>query len=325
DAVDRVRPRLARHRRRRLLAREPVADSVRGRSAAAHPPGAARAAARGAGADGSKDGPVQRPALLDGADRRAGSRAALRPPGIAFLRAINNPYGHLVGDEVLGGVADVSRDELRDYDAPARFGGEEFAILLPETSYEHALDIAERIRKAVADRVFDFEDAREPVSVTVSMGVASFPEDGRTPNELVHRADLAGYRAKLQGRNRVQGARSEPLLIPADRAPRLVALPPVSAVETPRERRHRNVRVSVERRRTARPDRQGLRRLVQRLMSDRPTLDRTPASQLREAAETIRAQNVLLSEANQLLRQRSTAAMESLSATIDARDAYTAG
>ncbi len=147
--------------------------------------------------------------------------ASLIMADLDLLRDINNKHGHLVGDEVLAGVADIFREELRDYDVPARFGGEEFALLLPETGYDQALAIAERIRRAVAQRVFDPENAGEPVRVTISMGVACFPGDGKTPNELVHHADLAVYRAKLQGRNRVLGAAAEELLVRADRAPRL--------------------------------------------------------------------------------------------------------
>src|SRR5581483_10390203 len=69
-----------------------------------------------------------------------------------LLRDINNSYGHLAGDAVLKGIAEVFRQELRHYDVPARFGGEEFSILLPETPPEQAMEIAERIRRAVAER-----------------------------------------------------------------------------------------------------------------------------------------------------------------------------
>src|SRR6266511_5727154 len=134
-------------------------------------------------------------------------------------------YGHLAGDTVLQGIAEVFRAHLRHYDVPARFGGEEFAILLPETSPEQAFEIAERIRRTVAERAFDVETSSEPIHATVSIGVAGFPKDGTDANELIHQADLAVYRAKLQGRNRVLGASSEPLLVPADRSARLVAVP----------------------------------------------------------------------------------------------------
>jgi diguanylate cyclase (GGDEF)-like protein/putative nucleotidyltransferase with HDIG domain len=165
-----------------------------------------------------------------------------------LLRDINNSYGHLAGDAVLKGIAEIFRAELRHYDVPARFGGEEFSILLPETTPEHALEIAERIRKAVADRTFDVETSSEPIRATVSIGVAGFPKDGTDANELIHQADLAVYRAKLQGRNRVLGASSEPLLVPAERTSRLMAvpedgdhvapLPPVPDQRPAEDRRH---------------------------------------------------------------------------------------
>src|SRR5207237_1330912 len=164
-----------------------------------------------------------------------------------LLRDINNSYGHLAGDAVLKGIAEVFRAQLRHYDVPARFGGEEFSILLPETPPDQALEIAERIRRAVAERTFDVETSSEPIRATVSIGVAGFPKDGVDANELIHQADLAVYRAKLQGRNRVLGASTEPLLMPAERQTRLVAvpedgehvvpLPGAIKIEPPEERR----------------------------------------------------------------------------------------
>jgi diguanylate cyclase (GGDEF)-like protein/putative nucleotidyltransferase with HDIG domain len=142
-----------------------------------------------------------------------------------LLRDINNTYGHLAGDAVLQGIAEVFRSQLRHYDVPARFGGEEFAILLPETPPEQAFEIAERIRRTVAARTYDVETSSEPIRATVSIGVAAYPRDGADANELIHQADLAVYRAKLQGRNRVLDASSEPLLLPEKRQGRLVAVP----------------------------------------------------------------------------------------------------
>ena len=112
-----------------------------------------------------------------------------------LLRDINNNYGHLAGDAVLKGIAEVFRAQLRHYDVPARFGGEEFSILLPETPPEQALEIAERIRRAVADRHFDVETSSEPIRVTVSIGVAGYPKDGTDPNEL----DPPGRPRRLPG------------------------------------------------------------------------------------------------------------------------------
>jgi diguanylate cyclase (GGDEF)-like protein/putative nucleotidyltransferase with HDIG domain len=165
-----------------------------------------------------------------------------------LLRDINNTYGHLAGDAVLQGIAEVFRAQLRHYDVPARFGGEEFAILLPETPPEQAFEIAERIRRTVAESSFDVETSSEPIRATISIGVAGYPRDGADANELIHQADLAVYRAKLQGRNRVLDASSEPLLMPEKRHGRLVAvpeegdhvvpLPPAVEAAPPHERRH---------------------------------------------------------------------------------------
>jgi diguanylate cyclase (GGDEF)-like protein/putative nucleotidyltransferase with HDIG domain len=172
-----------------------------------------------------------------------------------LLRDINNTYGHLAGDAVLRGIADVFRQELRHYDVPARFGGEEFSILLPETPPDEAFEIADRIRRAVAARFFEVETSSEPIRVTISMGIASFPRNGDDMNELVHQADLAVYRAKLQGRNRVLDATDEPLLAQADkRGPRPVALDsPAEEVGGSREAPVEVAATDVERRQAARP------------------------------------------------------------------------
>jgi diguanylate cyclase (GGDEF)-like protein len=126
-----------------------------------------------------------------------------------LLRKINNSYGHLAGDAVLLGVANVFRAELRPYDVAARFGGEEFAVVLPETEFEEALAIAERIRHAIEDQPFRRHGSDDPVPATLSLGVSSFPQHAQDSDELVHQADLALYRAKALGRNRVCGATAE--------------------------------------------------------------------------------------------------------------------
>jgi diguanylate cyclase (GGDEF)-like protein/putative nucleotidyltransferase with HDIG domain len=179
--------------------------------------------------------------------RRLEKPLSLIMADLDLLRDINNTYGHLAGDAVLKGIATIFRAELRAYDVPARFGGEEFSILLPETSPETALEIAERIRRAVAESAFEVETSSEPIRATVSIGVAGFPKDATDTNELIHQADLAVYRAKLQGRNRVLSASGEPLLIKtersnrlvavADNADRVVALPPAADTRPAEERR----------------------------------------------------------------------------------------
>jgi diguanylate cyclase (GGDEF)-like protein len=127
-----------------------------------------------------------------------------------LLRNTNNTFGHLAGDAVLRGVGDIFRAQVRTHDVPARFGGEEFAIILPETSPEQALELAERIRRAVAVRSFRAETSTKPLQATISLGVSSYPRDAADPTQLVHRADLAVYRAKVLGRNRVVDAADAP-------------------------------------------------------------------------------------------------------------------
>ncbi len=158
--------------------------------------------------------------------RRSGQPLSVIMADLDLLREINNTYGHLAGDAVLTGVADIFRRELRQHDLAARFGGEEFSILLPGTGIEEALEIADRIRRIVAARPFEVETSAEPVHATISMGVACYPRDGLEPSALVHQADLAVYRAKLQGRNRVLGAGLDPLGEPASESPSLVIPPP---------------------------------------------------------------------------------------------------
>ncbi len=119
-----------------------------------------------------------------------------------LLRNINNTYGHLAGDIVLQGVAAIIKNGLRENDLGARFGGEEFGMVLPDTEENEALAVAERIRKQVKDARFEVPTSEHPIKVTISLGVAVFPTHGRGPEEVMHQADLAVYYAKLLGRNR---------------------------------------------------------------------------------------------------------------------------
>src|SRR5262249_51352697 len=142
--------------------------------------------------------------LDDELDRAArfGRPLSLLMVDLDLLREINNSYGHLAGDTVLQGIAEIFRAELRNYDVPARFGGEESSILLPETSREAAVEIAERIRRPVAGGEFVVDTSPEPIHATISIGVAAFPADGENAKELIHQSDVAVYGAKLHGRNR---------------------------------------------------------------------------------------------------------------------------
>jgi diguanylate cyclase (GGDEF)-like protein len=147
-------------------------------------------------------------ALLHELDRaaRSASPLSLLMLDLDHFRNLNNTYGHLAGDAVLRALAETIRGELRHGDIAARFGGEEFAVVLPGAEHEPALLVAERIRVALAAlRVHD-DTAGVPLQATVSIGVATYPTNGRTPKELTHEADQALYRSKEGGRNRVMGS-----------------------------------------------------------------------------------------------------------------------
>lgn len=127
-----------------------------------------------------------------------------------LLRNINNTYGHLAGDEVLIGVAKAIRHAVREYDVVSRFGGEEFAILLPETTLTKAYERAESIRKTIEAMEFIVPTSLTSIRATMSFGVAHRENIGQTPNEIVHNADLALYKSKLGGRNRTCAHTSNP-------------------------------------------------------------------------------------------------------------------
>jgi diguanylate cyclase (GGDEF)-like protein/PAS domain S-box-containing protein len=118
------------------------------------------------------------------------------------FKDINDTYGHLAGDEALCSVALLIQEEARVVDVVARYGGEEFAVILPETSAMGALDLAERIRRIVAGQKITCASGLA-VSVTISIGVAVFPDDASSEEKLIAQADAALYTAKRTGRNRV--------------------------------------------------------------------------------------------------------------------------
>jgi len=111
----------------------------------------------------------------------------------------NDTYGHLVGDVVLREVARIIKDSVREIDLVSRYGGEEIAVVLPESSKEGARLVAERIRKGIADNVFKAYD--EKVEVTVSIGLAIFPDDAIDAKGIIEKADAALYVAKKAGKN----------------------------------------------------------------------------------------------------------------------------
>ena len=121
---------------------------------------------------------------------------------VDHFKEINDRCGHQRGDDVLVELARRVRSIVRDIDTFARYGGEEFVLILPETRQAGALEVAERIRAAVSSGTFGRPD-EAPLRVTVSIGVACYPDHGPTTRELLRAADEALYEAKLQGRNRV--------------------------------------------------------------------------------------------------------------------------
>ena len=120
------------------------------------------------------------------------------------FKLFNDKYGHQVGDMVLKAVARAVKRSVRSSDVVARYGGEEFCIVLPETSKENAARAAERIRKTIEG--LKVATSRGLLGVTISMGVATYPDDASTMQELVREADKALYRAKALGKNRVEVA-----------------------------------------------------------------------------------------------------------------------
>jgi diguanylate cyclase (GGDEF)-like protein len=118
------------------------------------------------------------------------------------FKRYNDAHGHQAGDAVLRGVGDVLRQSTRETDCAARYGGEEFFVLLPETGIAEATEVAERIRSLLKERIF------LGGRVTLSVGIASFPDHGETPEDLIAAADAALYQAKREGRDRVLRAAS---------------------------------------------------------------------------------------------------------------------
>ncbi|MFA6317988.1 MAG: GGDEF domain-containing protein [Elusimicrobiota bacterium] len=120
---------------------------------------------------------------------------------IDHFKSLNDRYGHPFGDQVLRRIGEILNHSFYETDFVARYGGEEFAVVLPRAQYDGARRKAEAVRNAIESEKFPI--ALETIQVTVSIGVAHFPRDAGTPEELVSQADQALYRAKSLGRNRV--------------------------------------------------------------------------------------------------------------------------
>lgn len=119
------------------------------------------------------------------------------------FKSYNDAFGHLAGDEILKAIASTLKEMVRTIDVVARFGGEEFTIILPQTRKDAAAVIAERIRREIERTSFKREEVLPRGKLTLSLGLASFPEDAQDLTDLINNADKALYRAKAAGRNRV--------------------------------------------------------------------------------------------------------------------------
>ncbi|APG84171.1 PleD family two-component system response regulator [Sinorhizobium americanum] len=122
------------------------------------------------------------------------------------FKLVNDTYGHDAGDEVLREFANRVRATVRGADLACRFGGEEFVIVMPDTTPEMAAIVAERLRLMVEGRAFGISQGETILSVTASLGIATLRPEGDTPEALLKRADTALYQAKNNGRNRVVAA-----------------------------------------------------------------------------------------------------------------------
>ncbi len=135
--------------------------------------------------------------------KRYGTSFSLVMIDVDYFKKFNDKYGHRAGDNALYNVAQVLKAGTRAIDVVSRYGGEEFAIVLPETDAASARVVAERIRRAVQDTYFPVSEDHPPVRVTVSIGISSAPQDTIDVNELIEMADKALYYSKETGKNRV--------------------------------------------------------------------------------------------------------------------------
>ncbi len=136
-------------------------------------------------------------------DATAKQRHALLMLDVDHFKKVNDTYGHVFGDKVLRSIAHVLQNTVKGADSVARFGGEEFAVLLPDTGVEGARVVAERIREAVENgRIRGHRQSEQVGGITISIGVAGYRQ-GDTAESFIERADRALYQSKSDGRNRV--------------------------------------------------------------------------------------------------------------------------
>jgi diguanylate cyclase (GGDEF)-like protein len=204
---------------------------------------------------------------------RTNRRFSLLMLDLDGLKPVNDRYGHYFGDRMLQAVAEAVKQGIRVIDTAARYGGDEFVVLLPETDTEGAAVVAEKLRRSVA--AIRLNAGTELLSSTASIGVVAFPDDGRTADALTNRADQVMYVAKRAGRNRVsiEGREAaEPPAVPvtsttsAPRRPRNGSTPIAPAGPA----RARTVRTAPAKRAARRAVTHKTRRIEHRAMRQEP-------------------------------------------------------
>ncbi|WP_045778940.1 GGDEF domain-containing protein, partial [Methylocucumis oryzae] len=134
--------------------------------------------------------------------QRRNTRFSLLMLDIDFFKRVNDNYGHQMGDIVLQKVAQHCQQAVRKVDIVGRFGGEEFVLFLPDSSFANALEIAERLRKGIETSVLAYVDS-ETIHVTISIGVVNTNQASSSVDKLLDTADKALYEAKRNGRNQI--------------------------------------------------------------------------------------------------------------------------
>ena len=154
---------------------------------------------------------IRYPMLEDEVARSQRSKAkapvSLLMLDLDHFKGVNDKFGHVAGDMALRESGNIIHQHSRSIDKVCRYGGEEFAVILPETDTAGAMIIGERMRIAIEGHIFRLNEGHD-LSITVSIGVASFPEHAASAQTLVDSADQALYVAKVRGRNQLYRSRS---------------------------------------------------------------------------------------------------------------------
>jgi len=139
-----------------------------------------------------------------------GKKLSIMMIDIDSFKLFNDTYGHQTGDEILIQIVSIIHSSLQEVDFPARYGGDEFLIVLPDLALEETMRLAEKIRVEIEQSSLFDNGVTGPVRVTVSIGISEYPRHGTEPESLIRAADDALYRAKAEGRNRVITATAKP-------------------------------------------------------------------------------------------------------------------